>query len=555
MAPRSSYPLPAQHPFLGMDAWRLLAARSAATPSATFLTWHPFEGGVRTWTYAGFAGEALAVAAGLRARGVRAGDRIIIHLENCPEFVLAWFGCAALGAVAVTTNARSAADELQYFAQDSEAVGAVTQPRFAGLVGAAAPDLKWVASLDEDPAGPASTWQPGTDESWAALAGDPDSVPARPPDPGAPASVQYTSGTTSRPKGVVWTHANVLWAARVNAAHEYLTADDCHLITMPLFHANAFAYSLLPTIWTGGRAVLMPKWSTSRFWDVSLRHGCTWASLMGLSARAVLSTEPPARHSYRWFGAPAIVPDWADRLGVRTIGWWGMTETVSHGIVSDPWLPPRAQAIGRPAPEYEIRVTGPDGRTSAGPEETGALYIRGVPGLSMFAEYLNKPEATAGSYDENGWFSTGDLVTVHTDGWISFADRAKDMLRVGGENVAASEIERVIAEVPGVAEAAVVARPDDKLDEVPVAFVVAARPGEGSITADLAARIAAACAEKLADFKLPRQVCLVRALPRSTISKVNKSALREFLADSGQLAQAEEDWLVQAAADPSGDAA
>ena len=173
---------------------------------------------------------------------------------------------------------------------------------------------------------------------------------------------------------MVWTHANALWAARVNAAHEYLTADDCHLITMPLFHANAFAYSLLPTIWTGGRAVVMPKWSTSRFWEVSLRHGCTWASLMGLSARAVLSTEPPPAHSYRWFGAPAIVPDWADRLGVRTIGWWGMTETVSHGIVSDPWLPARAHAIGRPAPEYEIRVTGPDGRTAAGPEETGALH-------------------------------------------------------------------------------------------------------------------------------------------------------------------------------------
>ncbi len=97
--------------------------------------------------------------------------------------------------------------------------------------------------------------------------------------------------------------------------------------------------------------------------------------------------------------------------------------------------------------------------------------------MSMFAEYLNKPEATADSYDEDGWFRTGDLVTVHADGWITFADRSKDMLRVGSENVAASEIERVIAEVPGVAEAAVVARPKVKLDEVPVTFVVAAEAG------------------------------------------------------------------------------
>ncbi|HET9973771.1 MAG TPA: AMP-binding protein [Streptosporangiaceae bacterium] len=534
-----------------MDAWRLLSLRAAASPETPFLTWHPFEGDGRTWTYGAFARDALAVAAGLRARGVRAGDRVLIHLENCPEFLLAWFGCAALGAVAVTTNARSAADELRYYASDSEPAGAITQPRFAGLVAAAAPRLSWLCSLDADPAGLSSGWQPGRDESWAGLAADPDTVPARAPDPGAPMSVQYTSGTTSRPKGVVWTHANALWAARVNGAHEHLRADDCHLITMPLFHANAMAYSLLPTIWCGGRAVLLPKWSTSRFWDVSVRYGCTWTSLMGLSMRAVLGIEAPERHCYRWFGAGAIVPQWAERFGVRTVGWWGMTETVSHGIVSDPWLPQRPLAIGQPAPEYEIRVLGPDGRTPAGPEETGALEIRGIPGLSMFAEYLNKPDATADSYDEEGWFRTGDLVTVHADGWITFADRAKDMLRVGSENVAASEIERVIAEVPGVAEAAVVARPDVKLDEVPVAFVVAAGPDGDA----LPGQVIAACAAKLADFKVPHEVTVVAALPRSTISKVNKAALRTFLTSGDPLEQAERNWLAEAAADPSGDAA
>jgi crotonobetaine/carnitine-CoA ligase len=229
-----------------------------------------------------------------------------------------------------------------------------------------------------------------------------------------------------------------------------------------------------------------------------------------------------------------------------------MTETVSHGILSDPWLPARAGAIGRPAPEYGVRVVRPDGRTAVAAEETGALLIRGVPGLSMFAEYLNRPQATADSYDEEGWFRTGDLVTVHADGWISFADRAKDMVRVGGENVAASEIERVIGEVSGVAEAAVVARPDAKLDEVPVAFIVGGgADGDGG---GLAERAAAACAAKLADFKVPRSVIVVRALPRSTISKVNKSALREFLASGIPLSQAERGWLAAAATDPSGDA-
>jgi crotonobetaine/carnitine-CoA ligase len=192
-----------------------------------------------------------------------------------------------------------------------------------------------------------------------------------------------------------------------------------------------------------------------------------------------------------------------------------------------PWLPPRPLA-----------------------EETGALEIRGIPGLSMFAEYLNKPDATADSYDEDGWFRTGDLVTVHADGWITFADRSKDMLRVGSENVAASEIERVIAEVPGVAEAAVVARPDVKLDEVPVAFVVAA-DGSGN---GLAGEVIAACAAKLADFKVPQQVTVVAALPRSTISKVNKAALRAFLDSGDPVEVAERNWVAEAAADPSGDA-
>src|SRR6202012_2809954 len=114
-----AYELPAQHPFVGLDAWRLLSLRAAASPAGPFLIWHPFEGEGRTWSYAAFARDALAVAAGLRARGVRAGDRVLIHLENCPEFALAWFGCAALGAVAVTPNARSAADELRYYASDS----------------------------------------------------------------------------------------------------------------------------------------------------------------------------------------------------------------------------------------------------------------------------------------------------------------------------------------------------------------------------------------------------------------------------------------------------
>jgi carnitine-CoA ligase len=159
------------------------------------------------------------------------------------------------------------------------------------------------------------------------------------------------------------------------------------------------------------------------------------------------------------------------------------------------------------------------------------------------------PAATAGSFDEAGWFRTGDLVTLHADGYLSFADRDKDMLKVGAENVAASEIERVILATGLVAEVAVVGRPDDKLDEVPVAFVVPFADRES-----LAADLEAACAQRLADFKVPRAVYGVRDLPRSTLNKVNKAELRKVAAASADRAAAEAQWLAAAASDPSGDA-
>jgi crotonobetaine/carnitine-CoA ligase len=201
-----------------------------------------------------------------------------------------------------------------------------------------------------------------------------------------------------------------------------------------------------------------------------------------------------------------------------------MTETISHGIVGDVHLPNRPMSMGRPAPEYGIAVRDDDG-SPVGPDGTGDLLVRGIPGLSLFAGYLDDPAATAAAYTEDGWFTTGDRVTLHDDGFLSFADRTKDMLRVGGENVAASEIERVIAAVAGVDEAAVVGQPHPMLDEVPVAFVLPAG-GRTAAPPTLADDIATACASSLADFKRPRHVILVDELPRATLGKVAKHLLR-----------------------------
>jgi crotonobetaine/carnitine-CoA ligase len=532
------------HPFGGTDVWQLLLTRARTHAGRPFVVWQPFDGEPVTTTFDELAGQAAAVAAGLAGRGVRTGDRVLIHLENSPEFLVAWFACTALGAVAVTTNSRSAVDELSYFAQDSAAVGAITQPRFAEMVGAAAPGLRFLVSTDNDSGVPA-----GTDaEALDALRADPDALPGRPTDPLAPCSVQYTSGTTSRPKGVLWTHANALWGARVNAAHETLRGDDCQLVYLPLFHTNALAYSMLASLWAGARFVLLPKWSTSRFAEISVRHGCTFVSLVGLSTRALIEQGPPAGHAYRMFGAGVCDLPIDALWGVKTLGWWGMTETITHPIVGDPHLPNRPLSMGRPSTEYGVKVVRPDGERTD-PEESGELKVRGVRGLSMFVEYLNRPEATAEAFDDEGWFATGDLVTPHADGHLSFENRMKDMLKVGAENVSAAEVERVIMGVPGVLEAGVVGRPDAKLDEVPVAFVTV--DGDDPAVVE---RVQAACAELLADFKRPRAVYRVGQLPRSTLAKLNKVELRAVAGPDADRAGAEKRWADAARLDPSGNA-
>ena len=530
------------HQFSGLDMWQLLLLRAAHTADRPFIHWHPFAGRSRAWTFRTFACDASALAVGLRRRGVGRGDRILVHLENCPEFLLTWFACAAIGAVAVTTNTRSAADELAYYADDANVIGAITQNQFADLVSQSAPSLRWQVMVNEE-----GVCEGGA-HGFASLLGDPDDLEREGTDPLAPLSVQYTSGTTSRPKGVVWSHANAMWAARMNASHEDLHPSDCHLTYLPLFHANAMVFSVLPSLWVGSRLVLTPKWSTTRFWDISLQHGCTWLSLIGPSIQTLLAGDAPEGHRYRLFGAGACDLPFDESLGVKTIGWWGMTETLGSVIVGDPYLPNRPLSMGRPAPEYGVAVVRDDGITAVEPDEPGHLLVRGTPGLSLFSEYLNNPDATAECFDDWGWFRTGDLVTPHADGHISFADRSKDMLKVGAENVAASEIERVVLQVAGVAEVAVVGRPDPWLDEVPVAFVVA--PGASN---DLSGTVMTKCAELLADFKVPRDVYVVAELPRSTLRKINKVALRDVSSPGADRASAMKRWIEEAQTDPSAD--
>jgi crotonobetaine/carnitine-CoA ligase len=526
--PNLQHPPGVVGPFAGMDVPFLLQMHSQARRDHPFLIWAPFDAPARSWSYGEFHQRVGALAAGLAARGVKRREYVLIHLDNCIEAVLAWFACAELGAIAVTTNTRSTPAEMEYFANHCGAIAAITQPAYAEMISSQCRNLRWLAVISHDAgAAPAQGYRPPRSDSFESLFADSADRPRRATDPLAPCSVQYTSGTTSRPKAVLWSHANALWGAKVNAEHQDLHQGDVHQTYLPLFHTNALAYSMLGSLWVGATCLIQPRFSASRFWGAALQHGATWTSTIPFCMKALLEHEIPRQHKFRLWGTAICEPPAFAVFGVKIIGWWGMTETITHGIIGEVDQPNTPMSIGRAATEYTIRITDDDGAPTA-VGDTGNLLIKGVPGLSLFSEYLHNATATRESFDEHGYFITGDRVTLLDHGFIKFGDRAKDMLKVGGENVAASEIEQVIAVVPGVREAAVVAKKHPMLDEVPVVFIIP-HAGVDRAPKDLHANVMAACRSALADFKVPREIRFVDDMPRSTLEKVAKAELRKLL--------------------------
>lgn len=504
----------AGHPYAGRDIGWLVESWATREPDRPFLVWAPFEAPTSAWTRGDFAEAVARLASGLHARGLGPGDRFGLALPNCPELLLAWTAVTSLGAVAVCLNPALSRDELGYALGHSGVRMVLTTADRAEDVASARPEA---ALLLTDAPGAR-----GGDDVETLLAGEITARP-RPSDPAAAASIQYTSGTTARPKGVVWSQANCLWAGQVGAAHQGLGPTDVNLVHLPLFHTNALSYSFLSSLWSGGTVVLIPKFSASRFWDVSVAHGATWTSVVSFCLRALDGRPVPEQHSYRGWGNSAVVAPAPVTGGVPVVGWFGMTETVSHPIVSDVHHPGTPGSMGRAAPEYQVSLTDDDGR-SLPPGEVGELRIHGRRGVSLFAEYLDAPEQTAAAFDGEGRFRTGDRVRCDDEGSWWFVERDKDVLKVGGENIGAPEIERVLLAVPGVREAIVVGRPDRMLGEVPVAFVTS-QPGQQVSVAAADAR----CAELLTAFKRPREIRVVDDLPRSTLDKVAKAVLRDRL--------------------------
>jgi crotonobetaine/carnitine-CoA ligase len=499
-----------------MDVAWLLRERATRYASDVFLIWEPFDADAQQWTYAQFYQDVCTVATALSAAGLKSGDRLLIHADNSPGTLMVWFASALLGSVAVTTNTAATLSELSYYVEHVGAIFAVCDAAHVRLL-CALDALEYIATLD------AAGVPIGTDRRVHALvdlrADSAATFHSAVPDWRRPLSIQFTSGSTSRPKAVLWTHGNAVWGARFSALHQRLQRDDVSLVYLPFFHTNAQTYSILPCLWAGARIVLQPKFSVSRFWSISLRHRVTRTSMVPFCLRALFTEEVPVEHAYRTWGLGVVHPEAEARFRVKVLGWWGMTETVSHPIVSDQCAEHPFMSMGYVAPGYEVEIRNERGQRVV--EGIGDLYVRGQRGLSLFLEYAGDPAATERAFDADGWFNTGDRARWGASGDVFFAGRSSDVMKCGGENVSAAEIEAVIATVEGVRENAVVARADKAYGAVPVAYVISKADAT-----HIEARILERCRQELAAFKVPREIFVVTELPRAALNKVAKAQLQ-----------------------------
>ncbi|MGC0416962.1 class I adenylate-forming enzyme family protein [Embleya sp. AB8] len=505
----------------GQDIPWLLRHWAEHRPEHPALIWEPADGTARTWTYAQLLADTDRLAAGLTERGITPGTKVLLHSENCPEMVLAWLACATVGAVAVTTNTRATAAEIAYFVARAGCVAAITQPRFRTPLTESGATLDWIAVIGDPAADEAAD---PTTLDFADLYAAARAWPGRPAEPMLPFGIMFTSGTTSRPKAVVHTHANAIWASRSGPRSIDLGPDDRYLIHLPFFHVNAQSWSFFSVLGVGATAVLMPKWSTSRFWDVVARREITHISLMPFCFGTLAAPDRP-RTALRVGVFGQVAPALDQMLGLRVYAAFGMTETVTHAITGKPaeYLP--ARSMGRPAPGYACAVIDPETGRECAEGEVGELWLRGARGVQLFLEYYGDPAATEAAF-AGEWFRTGDMVMLGAGGNVFYRERDKDLLKVGGENVSAREVEDVITGVGGVGSVAVVGKRHDFLDEVVVAFVI--RTANAPDEAALEKSILELCRERLSDYKVPRAVYFVDAFPLGTLDKVLKKTLREM---------------------------
>jgi fatty-acyl-CoA synthase len=346
-------------------------------------------------------------------------------------------------------------------------------------------------------------------------------------DPDEPTLIIFTSGTTSLPKGAVHSHV-VLRNSLERAMLLGNSCNDVHLSYLPLFHAFGYAEVSLMASLTGAKQVLFETFDPDEVLDAAEREGGTvlhgfdthWADLIRAQERRPRRLRLRMGTLAAGQDSSAPVAHRAQELFCPTVSGWGMSETWPFVSCTHPLgtLEQRCEASGYPMNDIEFRVVDLDTGADQPVGVPGELWCRGY---TVTRGYYAKPEATAETIDADGWLHSGDMVRLRPDGHLVFMGRYKDMLKVGGENVAPAEIESRLADLAGVAEVAVVGYPDPRLGEVPVAYVVAA-PGSSLAEADVLGHLRG----KVASFKVPRHVRFVDSLPMTSSGKVRKVELR-----------------------------
>ncbi|MEW2501174.1 long-chain-fatty-acid--CoA ligase [Amycolatopsis sp. NPDC047767] len=479
-----------------------------------------FGGVTRTW--AQFDDRVRRLSAALAAEGVGRGERVAFVDKNHPACLEVSFAVAALGAANAIANWRLSPDELAYILADSGAeivfVGAELLPVLEGI-------------RDRLPALRRFVVVGGESDAFEALvsAGDPSSVDLPPVAEDDGVLVMYTSGTTGFPKGAVLTHRSVLTHGIAVGTAFPMADGDKNLVAMPLFHVGGTCYAILGFL--TGLPTIMTREPDAPSLFGALAAGATHAFLVPAVVGAIVQAGEQAiagfsRLKYLGYGAsPMPLPllrtalaAWPDMEFVQV---YGMTElsgavtTLDGAAHRDASRPERLASAGTPVPGVEVRIVDPATLEDA---DSGEVWIRTDQRMSG---YLGKPEASAETIVA-GWVRTGDVGRVDDGGFVFLEDRVKDMIITGGENVYSPEVERVVAEFPGVAEVAVIGVPDDRWGEQ-VKAVIAPVPGE-VLDVD---KLLEFCRERLAHFKCPSSVDVLEALPRNATGKILKRSLRE----------------------------
>jgi fatty-acyl-CoA synthase len=498
-------------------------------------------------SYARFRREAEAIAGFLQQRcGVRRGDRVILDMQNSPQFMLGYYAILRADAVVVAVSPMSVTDELEHYVADSGARAALVAqdlyPQLRPLLGrglehvvtATYSDYLTEATPLAVPALLAAPRDPPGDPGVTAWH-DALAAACIPSEPRAAyddlCAILYTSGTTGKPKGCMHMHHSVMCTAVGGALWEGMRPHSVVLSTAPMFHVTGMQHSLNAGIYSGATIALLPRWNPAVAGYMIERYRVThWANVPTMVVDLLAHPDTAGRDLsslQNIFGGGASMPEAvAQKLfeltGVRYMEAYGMTETISQTHMNPPG-DLRKQCLGIPTFDTESLVVNPDTLEPLPAGETGEIVSRGP---QVFQGYWNNPAATAAAFAQiagRRWLRTGDLGRVDADGFFYIADRLKRMINAAGYKIWPAELEATLYKHPDIREVAVVSAPDERRGETVKAYVVL----KDGATGTTAPSLIDWCREHMAAYKVPRHVEFLDALPRSGTGKIQWRTLQE----------------------------